>query len=134
MKKDFSIHFTIKGQELQSIEKAFDKYQSDTNCHLLDLSEDNSIRLHTCFLPRKTVEEKGFDTALVDFLDTLTDANNINWYNACDTLGMSRLQMLKTIERLGGVAVFIGEIKEGVLDEYNLAKEIGVHIIEIPIL
>lgn len=133
MKKDFSIHFTIKGQELSEIEKAFDKYQTDTNCHFLDLSEDKSIRVHSCFLPRKTVEEKGFDTGVCDFLETLTDGNNINWFNADDTLGMSRIHMLKTIERLGGICVFIGEIKEGVAEEFKLATEIGCQIITIPL-
>jgi len=135
MKKDFSIHFTVKGQEMAQIEKAFDEFQSKDIYGTLDLSEDNSIVLHHCFLPEKDVVSKGWDNSIHEFLNTLTDANKVCYYHSDDdgNLGMSRLNMLRNIERLGGVSVFIGEIKDGVKEEYDLAKCLGVHIIEIPL-
>jgi len=129
MYKDFSIHFTIKGQELSRIEQ---KFQDWSKGHDL-LDENNTgVRVHNCFLSRKDVEERGFDTGVVDFIESLTDANDINWFYSSPTLAMSRVQMLTTIKRLGGIAIFVGEIKEGVLEEMNLARELGVNIILIP--
>jgi hypothetical protein len=129
MYKDFSIHFTIKDQELDVIQDKFQKFVNESGL----LNEENStVRIHSCFLPRKVVEKQGFDTALVDYLETLTDNNDVNWYYAGTTLGMSRIQMLENIKRLGGVAIFIGEVRDGVLEELNLAKEIGTVFILIP--
>jgi hypothetical protein len=39
--------------------------------------------------------------------------------------------MLENLAKLNGLAVFIGEIKEGVLEELELAKELGLDILLI---
>lgn len=134
MKKDFSIHFTLKGQKLEDIEAAFDKWQEETNCSLIDLSEDNSIQIHHCFLTRQEIEDKGFDTGVADFLDSLTDDNNINWSKASETLGYSRLLMFRTLNRLNGVCIFIGDIKDGVKEEFDLATCMELEIVKIPLV
>lgn len=130
MKKDFSIHFTIKGQELATIEKAFHKFM---NGHPLLNEENFGVRSHTCQLPRKVVEEKGFNLGIIEFIESLTDGNDVNWFFACATLEMSRNQMLETIKRLDGVSIFVGEIRDGVAEEYKTAKELGIETIEIPL-
>jgi hypothetical protein len=39
--------------------------------------------------------------------------------------------MLENLKKLNGVALFIGEIKEGVEEEHNLALQLGVECILI---
>jgi len=122
---DFSLHFTLKGQTLREI---FDKMFSGTELDIIN--ESDTTVLHHCFLPRNEVIEKGFTTDVVDFLDGQAD-QIVNWKNANESLDLSRLLMLQNLKRLNGIAFFIGVIKDGVLEEYNLAKSIGVRIIHI---
>jgi len=133
-KYDASIHFTIKGQTMEEIDKKIDIWLE--NQSLIDFSEkaegEPSSVLHHCFLPRETVVAKGFGTEVVDVLDEISGENQIRWFGASDTLGMSRLLMLQNIKRLNGIALFVGEVKEGVKEEYELATQIGVECILIP--
>jgi len=135
MKKfDFSVHFTIKDQSLDDINKKLDDWLVN-NKSIMDLSErdinEPRIVLHHCFLPREIVVEKGFDTKLIDSLDELSE-DQVRWFNCGEGgLGMSRLLMLQNLKRLSGVALFIGELKEGVKEEYELAVQIGVECILI---
>ena len=43
-----------------------------------------------------------------------------------------RQYMLENIKKLNGVSIFIGNIIEGVEEEYNIANELGIDIIVIP--
>ncbi len=134
-KYDASIHFTIKGQTMAEIDKKIDKWLEE-NKAIIDFSEreegESAAILHHCFLPREAVIVKGFGTEVVDSLDEISGENQIRWFGASDDLGMSRLLMLKNLKRLNGIALFIGEVKEGVKDEYELAAQIGVECILIP--
>jgi hypothetical protein len=59
MKKDISIHFTIKGQTVSEINEKLDKYIRDNKETLpFDFSEPTTPRtiLHHCFLPEKIVK------------------------------------------------------------------------------
>ena len=116
-----------------SIENKFDKW-FENNSDIIDCSErginEQRTVFHHCFLPREIVTQKGFNTAIVDFLDTISE-DQVRWYCANENLGMSRLLMLQNLKRLNGVALFVGEIKDGVKEEYELATQLGIECIVI---
>lgn len=135
MKKfDFTLHFTIKGQKVPDISSKLEDWLVE-NKEIIDLSEraegDPNVVLHHCFLPEKIVIEKGFSTDVIDLLNELAE-DQVCWYGVDGDLGMSRLLMLQNIKRLNGISIFVGEIKEGVKDEYDLAKEMGIECVLIP--
>lgn len=136
MKTDVSIHFTTKGQTVEEINTKFNDYIRNNQETLpFDFSERTEPRsvLHHCFLPEKVVKEKGFDTAIYDDILHPTSENKVCWFGTSDYgLEWDRRLMLENLAKLNGVAVFIGEIKEGVLDELNLVTELGIETLLIP--
>ena len=120
---NISIHFTIKDQPLSDIEEKFDSWLRD---NIDDV--DANVVINHCFLPREVVEEKGFPTDLLDFIESIGfKENTICWYN--DALLNARRDMLQALKSIGGTALFIGDVKEGVQVELDLAKELGVNYI-----
>lgn len=126
MKKntDFSVHFTTKGQSIDAIRNDL------LNWFEKQMVYDFSVHTaHHCFLPLKTVKEKGWSTDIYDkVLSAITD-ELVCWNGTTDNLEQSRFLMLQNLKRVGGVAVFVGEIKDGVKEELELAEELGVEII-----
>lgn len=139
MKKyDFSIHFTIKGQTCEEIEKKIRAWEQSENYdgQFDDDESDGEIRtvMHHCFLQERVIKEKGFSTEIIDMLDMLCD-DVICWNGVSgEELGLvwDRTYMLENIKKLNGVSIFVGEIKEGVLEEFETAKRLGVECILIP--
>lgn len=136
MKKDVSIHFTIKGQTVAELDKKIQDFIDANRDNLpFDFSESTEPRsiLHHCFLPESTVKEKGFSNEVYEVILHSLCEIKICWFGTSQ-LGMEwdRRLMLENLKKLGGVAVFVGDIKEGVKDEYDIAKELGIDIIEIP--
>jgi hypothetical protein len=135
MKTDISIHFTIKGQTVSEINEKFDKYIKENQETLpFDFSEPTTPRtiLHHCFLPEKMVKEKGFSTEIYDDILHSISEHKVCWYGTSDYgLVWDRRYMLENLSKLNGLAVFIGEIKEGVLEELELAKELGLDVLLI---
>ena len=135
MKHDISIHFTIKGQTVSELNKKLSNYFDENQDELVfDFSEQTEPRsiLHHCFLPESLVKEKGFSNEIYDeLLDPLSE-NKVCWYNT-SSLGLiwDRVFMLENLSKLNGVAVFIGEIKEGVKEEFDVCKELGIEVIHI---
>lgn len=137
-KYDVSIHFSLKGQTIEEIEEKLDLWlQSENYQGQFDFSErDDEPRsvLHHCFLPKKIVEQKGFSTEVWDFLEMFSE-DNVCW-NGVSGEGMGlvwdRQYMLENIKKINGVSIFIGNIIEGVEEEYKLANELGIDIIVIP--
>lgn len=136
MKTDVSIHFTTKGQTVAEINKKFDDYITKNQESLpFDFSESTVPRsvLHHCFLPEKVVIEKGFPTDIYDDILHPTSENKVCWYGTSDYgLAWDRQLMLENLAKLKGIAVFIGEIKEGVAEELEIVKELGVDYVLIP--
>lgn len=136
MKTDVSIHFTIKGQTVSEINQKFNDYIDKTADKLpFDFSEPSSPRsvLHHCFLPEKVVKEKGFSTDVYDDILHPTSEHKVCWFGVSDYgLPWDRRLMLENIKKLNGLSIFIGEIKEGVKDEYDLAQELGIDCLLIP--
>lgn len=135
MKTDVSIHFTTKEQSIDVINKKFDDYIINNQDSLpFDFSESTEPRsvLHHCFLPEKIVEEKGFSTEIYDDILHQTSEHKVCWFGVSDYgLHWDRRLMLENLKKLNGVALFIGEIKEGVKEEYDMALELGIDIVLI---
>ena len=132
---DISLHFTIKGQTIEQIKEKIDNHiASSDNSVLLKLKNlDNANMLHHCFLPEKKVIELGFSNDVYEKV-----INHYSWLNACwhgvSGMGLEtdRGIMLNNLKKLNGLAVFVGEIKEGVLEEFEKAKDLGVKTLIIP--
>lgn len=131
---DVSLHFTPKGQNVQEIFNKIDNWL-ESHPEVIDFSEraegEPRTVLHHCFMRRADVEAKGFDTTICDELETFYE-DTVCWNGVSQsTIGMDRLLMLQNLKRLNGVAIFAGNIIEGVKDELELAKQIGVETIII---
>lgn len=111
MLRTIVLSFTLKGQDFSKIKEA-----------ILDIKKKhfptkNVILLHG-FMPRAEVIKKGFSTEVVDFLEE-TFPIQLNLYADGAPL---RHEMVKIANHLDANVYFIGEIKEGVLEEYTLYK------------
>lgn len=126
---NFSVHFTIKEQSIKDIENKFFNWANQNNL-LHELK--NELKVHSCTMPRRIVEERKWDLGIVEFIECLTDGNDINWFYSSNTIQISRLFMLENLKILNGIAVFIGEIKEGVKDEFDICNSLGIETILIP--
>lgn len=136
MKTDVSIHFTTKGQTVEEINAKFNDYINNNQGSLpFDFSERTEPRsvLHHCFLPEKVVKEKGFSNDIYEDILHPTSEQKVCWFGTSDYgLVWDRRLMLENLKKLNGVALFIGEIKEGVKEEYDLCQELGIDCVVIP--
>lgn len=137
-KYDLTVHFTLKGQQVSEIDrKLTDWLKSENYQGQFDFSErlDDEPRnvLHHCFLPKRIIEEKGFSTEVWDFLEMVSD-DIICWYGVSGNLGLvwDRRYMLENLKKINGTAIFIGNIIDGVKEEYDIAQELGIDCILIP--
>jgi hypothetical protein len=140
MKKyDLSIHFTLKGQTVEQIDQKLnnwldsDKYQGQFDFSENDEDEPRNV-LHHCFLPKEKVIARQIGTEVWDFLDTISE-HIICWngvWNDGDSLCWDRRLMLENIQKVNGISIFIGDIIEGVKEEYDIAVELGIDCILIP--
>lgn len=128
-KNDFSLHFTLKDQSFPAIRDEFYSWAKDHD-FLISQENDPRLVLHHCFLPRAIIQLKKFSEDVVDFLDGITE-DVVCWYGAAENLQDSRTLMLQNLKRVNGIAIFVGEIKEGVKEEYDLAVNLGVDILHI---
>ena len=140
MKKyDLSIHFTLKGQTVEQVDEKFSKWlDSDNYQGQFDFSENDEEEprnvLHHCFLPKEKVIARKIGTEVWDFLDTISE-HIICWngvWNDGDSLYWDRRLMLENIQKINGISIFIGDIIEGVKEEYDIAQELGIECIVIP--
>lgn len=135
MKTDVSIHFTIKDQTVEELNNKLVKYIDENNEYLnFDFSERTEPRsvLHHCFLPEKMVIEKGFSTDIYEDILHPTSEYKICWFGVSGCgLELDRKLMLENLAKLNGLSIFVGEIKDGVLEEFKLVKELGIEYIHI---
>lgn len=125
--QDVSIHFTLKGQSLDDVKtKLTEWFKSESGKKRVDLSDKDTV-LHHCFLSRKEVLELGFSTDVVDYLESLC-GNMVNWKYVSDSLHKSRELMLENLKRLDGLAIFVGDIVDGVFEEYDIVFSKGVNV------
>ena len=131
MKKflDFSLHFTLKEQEFQTLLNNFRKWCVE-NSNSIDIDQYDTV-LHHCFMRKSDVIAKGWDTIVCDKLELICD-QNICWNGTSQmTIKEDRVLMLQNLKRIGGLAIFVGDIKDGVKEEYDLVVEMGIPNISI---
>lgn len=125
---DFSIHFTIKDQPLKRINELYEKMVAtfDRAPNVLN----PLVIMHHCFLPEWIVAEKQLPTDLIEFLDSIT-RHQVRWFQTSKHLHEARALMMMNLQRLGGTAIFLGEIRDGVESEYSIAKSLGIEIFSV---
>ena len=140
MKKyDLSIHFTLKGQTVEQIDQKFSNWlDSDNYRGQFDFSENDEDEprnvLHHCFLPKEKVIARKIGTEVWDFLDTISE-HIVCWngvWNDGESICWDRRLMLENIQKVDGISIFIGDIIEGVKEEYDIAQDLGIDCILIP--
>lgn len=127
---DFSLHFTLKDQKLEDIKEKFNNWLDNTTVLNLDDFPDQTTLRH-CFMDADTIKKKKLSTDLIDFLDEL-GVDQKRYYNMSKDIAQNRELMFDDLHQVGGVAIFVGKLTEGVLEEFNIAHRIGIHCILIP--
>lgn len=124
--KNISIHFTPKGQDLKElIKKAEDIIAILRTC-------DTDLIIHHAFLTRKQCEDKGFSCEIPDMFDRFRSLgiriveNECGIYNPTE----AREEVYATMKH-APIAFFIGEIKEGLLEEYSMMITSDIECIHI---
>lgn len=88
--------------------------------------------LHHCFLTEKEAEERGFGTEIYNDLFAECAEDWIEWNHTSETILGCRINMLRNLYRLNGVAIFIGKLEGGVKEEYDIAMSYHMSIVHIP--
>ena len=156
-KYDISIHFQTKTNKVSEINKKISDYLDSENYKKYSIfgeRESEVIKgtvnikyteprttLHHCFLRQQELSKLNLPkekVALIeetfDFIGSLSE-DIIQWKGAStyeDALCWDRRYMLENIKKCNGVSIFIGEIIDGVKDEYDIALELNLDIIAIP--
>ena len=154
-KYDVSIHFQTKTNEVSEIEKKFRAWcESEKYNGIFDMRESRYIKgtaqmeyteprttLHHCFLREQELPKLNLPKEKVDlientfeFLGSLCE-DIVQWKGTStyeDAICWDRRYMLENIKKCNGVAIFIGEIIDGVKEEYDIAVELGIYCILIP--
>jgi hypothetical protein len=102
-----AVSFTLKGQDFSKIK---DKLKEIAEKH-----KDSKVELVHGHMPRHKVLEAGFGTELVDALDELFHMQAVFFGY--------REDMVNYVSRANGTVYFIGEIVDGVKEEYDLYSE-----------
>lgn len=137
MKTDASIHFTTKGQDVKALFAKLKYYLDEHAEHFtfVQTTESNVISnnvVHHCFLPEKVVKEKGWSNDIYDCVLNAVANNKVCWFGVSDYgLDWDRRLMLENLKKVDGLAIFIGNISDGVKDEYDLAIDLGLDILLI---
>ena len=131
---DFSVHFAPNGQNVaEFIQKLKDYLKSkDAMVRPNDKEYVVETTLHHCFLTKEAAKAKGISNQICDYLDGIAD-NVAYWYGASDSGNVTndRRLMLRNLKHLNGVAIFVGDIKEGVKEEYDEAVRLGITTVQI---
>lgn len=123
-----SIHFTLKGQSKENLQKLLHKL---TTTWEGSFDFVNNPVLH-CFLSEQEVKDRGFSMSLYeDFLYPYF--KHLHCLNIPDVgIHQCREKMFKEVLYHSGYAIFIGDLIDGVKEEFELAKSMGVKILHLP--
>lgn len=125
---DFSLHFTEKNQDLETLKKKFREYSN--NHFNLSSKSSQAYCMHHCFVPREQLKQT-MNEYVCDFLDSISP-RQMRWYTATTRKENNCIEMLKNLRKINGVAIFLGNINDDVAHELAVAKQAGVEIIRIP--
>lgn len=140
-KFDFSIHFTLKGQTIDEVNELFDwwlkKQAEDKDSKTgevlfgsVDFKEIGRTNIHHCFMNPTILNQKRIPLTVYDFIGEIS-RHTVCWNDPSKPLTENRRAMLVNLKRLDGVAIFIGKIEDGVLEELQIAQSLNIQIIEI---
>lgn len=126
-----SVHFTIKDQSFESLRILLNKLVTTWEpTFVFTNNEIGTVVVH-CFLPKEVVKEKGYSMDLYDqLLDPFFPKQQCIFREG--DIQRSRENLLSRVKEENGYAIFIGDVKEGVQEEWDLAKELGVKILHLP--
>lgn len=110
MKKYVSWHFTMKGQDFQTVLKPI--------LDRIGVGEDDWL-VHG-FMNRKAVEDAGYPTEVIDYLYKRFGHRQISFYGVD---GVERLAMATYMGFMEGTAYIIGQDREGVREEHTIMNE-----------
>lgn len=113
--KAIVIAFTLKGQPFEKILAQLEKIAQENPTQIL---------LHS-FMPRALVVEKGFPTIVLDAIDKLFPIQ-LNMFLHGAPL---RTEMAEVAAKLEATVYVVGEIKEGVAEDVERYKEMGLPVI-----
>lgn len=108
-----SLHFTLKG------DIPFRKIKHYIQRVLINRYEGRYPILLHAFLPREHVVKNGFSTKVVDMLDELFPYQ----INFCPDGKPDREALMQAIVEKCATAYFVGEIKNGVFQEFTMLKD-----------
>lgn len=139
---DWSVHFTPKGQSVPQILGTLNDWLNSPEAKELlgigsecETDEDYPVVLHHCFMRKSDVELRGFSTEICDGLQEVSCGNQVCWNGVSEqNIETDRHLMLQNLQRVGGVAIFIGDIIDGVEEEYELCGKIGVSIVTLDLI
>lgn len=108
-----SIHWTPKGQDVDEFEKNV--------AFIAGVCSAQDVHLIHGFMTREMVEEKGFPQTINDALDRWFPGHESVWKD-----GVLNRNLLSCGQ---DVAFVIGELKEGVLEEYKMLKQHQIQVL-----
>jgi len=127
---DVSLHFSLKHTPLSRVNEIFLVYLLNNPTNI----DNSATTLHHCFLTRKEVEEKGFPTNVVEWLESITEdiTTVISYSKGMDNVEESRTEMMGQMKKgFKPLCIFIGDILDGVETEYEMAKDLGIPTLEL---
>lgn len=131
MKKQISLHFTIKDQSIEKVKSLLNEFlKLPENADVTGINIENS-HLNHCFLPEHIVKEKGFSNEIYDDILNNFDDKTCWFGQSGICIDEDRHLMLTKLKESNGTAIFVGDIKEGVHLENVLVKTMGINIIEL---
>lgn len=146
-KTNISVHFTTKGQTVEEIQEKLTNFfnsQAETTPQRFQVNLTHPMQkdeyltsertvFHHCFLPLMEVKNRNFPTSIYDVVLNHLRGMRLCWYGISDFgIHWDRKLMLENLYNVGGVALFVGEIKDGVKDEFEMVKRLGIDFIIIP--
>lgn len=139
---DISVSFQTKTHSIEQIEDRFAKYKIECGSKIkgrrfLEFTEMVSIpelgehseiptekdtTINHCFLPLKKLEKEGRNTDVYEvFMDQHAESHDVKCWNKDDSLYSNRVLMFSHILQTDGCAFFIGDLIDGVKEEYDMA-------------
>ena len=115
----FSVHFTLKGQD----------FEKEIKPKLEQLiSEHTNETMVDGFMPTFIVKAKGFDPSVCEALDLHPFRRN---FYSVEIAAPLRYDMIGHLALHGGTAYFIGNITEGVQEEWDLCERKDVPRVQL---
>lgn len=128
--KNFSLHFTPKNQDVKKLIKQVEDWATSESS-IIDFNEVEEQCLNHCFLREEVVLSNGLDNTINAEFNRICGKYSIEQrnYNIPDReLSESRKAMFDVLKESNGICLFVGNIEGGVLEELDLAIDLGCNV------